>query len=47
VELENLEEAANNHQAILIYVSFMRQEYLCSEYKMTQSMNADQYTVDP
>jgi hypothetical protein len=47
VELENLEEAANNHQTILIYVPFLRQAYLCSEYEMTQSTVADQYTVDP
>jgi hypothetical protein len=39
LEWENLEEAANNHQTILIYVPFLRQAYLCSEYEMTQSTN--------
>jgi hypothetical protein len=33
LERENLVEAANNHQTILIYVSSPRQAYLCSEYK--------------
>jgi hypothetical protein len=47
VELENLEEYANNYQKELIYVPFPRQEYLCSEYNMTQSTATNQYTADP
>jgi hypothetical protein len=47
MELENLEEAANNHQTVLIYVPFLKEAYLCSEYEMTQSMVADKYTADP
>jgi hypothetical protein len=47
MEWENLEEATNNNQTILIYVPFLRKAYLCSEYEMTQRTIADQYTVDP
>jgi len=47
LEWENLTEATNNHQTILIYVPFSRPTYLCLEYEMTQSMVDNQYTVDP
>jgi hypothetical protein len=47
MELENLEEDENNHKTILMYVPFLRQTYLHSEYEMTQSMATDQYTADP
>jgi hypothetical protein len=33
VDSKNLVEVANNHQTILIYVSILRQAYLCLEYK--------------
>ena len=46
LEWENLLETTNNHQTILIYVSFPRQAYLCSEYEMNQSMVIDQYATD-
>jgi hypothetical protein len=47
LEWENLAEATNNHQTILIYVPFPRQAYLCSEYEMNKSMVIHQYIVDP
>jgi hypothetical protein len=47
LEWENLVEAANNHQTILIYVSSMRLGIPMLGIQMTQSMAINQYTVDP
>jgi hypothetical protein len=48
LEWENLAEAANNHQIVLIYnILFLRQTYLCSEYEKTRSMTANQYIAYP